>query len=76
VSLRDVDFSLEEHADCHLGHGLGAGLLVALDFVDADVVLAILGCCYRCHCGCEVFVEGSNAIESVCSLRLLNRYVE
>lgn len=39
-----VDVALEEAADGHLDDGLDAGRSVAMDLVDADVVLAIAGC--------------------------------
>ena len=37
------DVALEEAADCHLGDGLCVGGRVAVDFADADVVLAVAG---------------------------------
>ena len=44
--VRYVDSPFEEYADSHLSDGLDAGFLIAFDFIDADVVLAISGCCY------------------------------
>lgn len=55
--VRYVDGAFEENADGHFGDGLDAGFLVALDFVHADIVLAIAGCCYRCHC-CLIISRG------------------
>jgi hypothetical protein len=41
--LRDVDVALEKTADGHLDHCLEAGLFIAVDLVDADIVLAVTG---------------------------------
>ena len=41
--VRCLDSTFEEYADCHLCDGLNTGPLVTLDFVDADIVLAIAG---------------------------------
>ena len=42
--LRGLDIPFEEHAYCHLYHGLDPCLGIFVDFVDSDVVFAILGC--------------------------------
>ena len=47
--VRCVDSTFQEYADCHLSDGLNSSLLITVDFVDADIVLAITGCSYRCH---------------------------
>ena len=44
--IRYVDGAFEEDADGHFRDGLHAGLLVAFDFVDANVVFTITGSCY------------------------------
>lgn len=41
ANLRRLYLSLEQYADGHLNHGLNAGLLIPLDLVNADVILAI-----------------------------------
>lgn len=43
---RCLDIALQQTCDCHLRDGLGAGGLIPLDLVDADIVLAV-------SCGCE-----------------------
>ena len=47
--LRGLDISFEEYADSHLYHGLDPCLCILMDFVDSDVVFAILGCGYVRH---------------------------
>ena len=42
--IRGLDISFEEHAYCHFYHGLDPSLCILMDFVDSDVVFAILGC--------------------------------
>lgn len=42
--LRGLDISFKEHAYCHLYHCLDARLCIFMDFVDSDVIFAILGC--------------------------------
>ena len=41
--LRGFDFTFKEHAHGHLNDRLGARLLITVDFVDTNVVLAIAG---------------------------------
>ena len=39
--IRCFDGTFQEHANCHLSDGLNSSLLITLDLVDADIVLAI-----------------------------------
>lgn len=43
LGVRGVDLALEKAADGHLGDRLLASLLILVDLVDADIVLAIAG---------------------------------
>lgn len=49
--LRCLDGALEQAADGHLCHCLDTGFLVAMDLVDADIVLSVAGRSERRHCG-------------------------
>ena len=42
--LRGLDISFQEHTHCHLYDSLDSCLCILVDFVDPDVVFAILGC--------------------------------
>lgn len=42
-SVRNVNVALQKAADGHLNHGLEAGLFIAVDLVDTDIVLAVAG---------------------------------
>lgn len=42
--LRGLDVSFEEHTYCHLYHSLDPRACILMDFVDPDVIFAILGC--------------------------------
>lgn len=43
LGLRCLDLALEKAAYCHLRYGVDAGLLISLDFANADIVLSVTG---------------------------------
>jgi len=49
---RDVDLTFEKHTNRHFDHGVCLCRFVFVDLVQANVVLAITGCCELRHSGC------------------------
>lgn len=43
MGIRGLNGTFEQDTDCHFCDRLRTGLLVSLDFVDTDIVLAITG---------------------------------
>lgn len=50
--LRGLDITLQQDADGHLDDSLDTGLLITVNLVNADIVLAVAGSSQRVHdCG-------------------------
>lgn len=51
MDLRGLDITLQQDADGHLNDGLDTGFLIAVNLVNADIVLAVAGSSERAHDG-------------------------
>lgn len=55
--LRGLDVSFKESTDGHFGDSLDAGFLIAVDFINADVILSITGFSDTSHLDISAFIR-------------------